>query len=139
MANREIVKKYSNDEMTIVWQPAKCIHSSVCVKTLPKVYRRDSRPWIVMDNATTEELKSQVGQCPSGALTYYLNDEVETTHETTLTPLPNGPLLIKGEIRVTDKNGNVEIKTGANAFCRCGGSSSKPYCDGTHKKIGFEG
>ena len=61
-------KEYSNGEITIVWQPKKCIHSGVCVKTLPKVYNPQERPWIKPENATTQELIDQVGKCPSGAL-----------------------------------------------------------------------
>ena len=61
-------KEYSNGQVTIVWQPKLCIHSGVCVKTLPKVYNTKERPWIKPENATTEELVSQVAKCPSGAL-----------------------------------------------------------------------
>ena len=61
-------KEYSNGEITIVWQPKLCIHSGVCVKTLPKVYNTKERPQIKPENATTEELISQVAKCPSGAL-----------------------------------------------------------------------
>ena len=68
-------KEYSNGEITIVWQPEKCIHSGVCVQTLPKVYNPKERPWIKIENATTEELKDQVSKCPSGALSYYMNNE----------------------------------------------------------------
>ena len=70
-----IKREYSNDEITIVWQPAICIHSSVCVETLPKVYNPDERPWVKIENATTEELKAQVNNCPSGALSYYENKD----------------------------------------------------------------
>ena len=72
---REIKKNYSNGELTIVWQPAKCIHSGVCVKTLPRVYNPKEKPWIKIENATTEELKTQIAKCPSGALSYFLNDK----------------------------------------------------------------
>jgi uncharacterized Fe-S cluster protein YjdI len=72
---RDIAKNYSNGELTIVWQPKKCIHSGVCVKTLPKVYHPAERPWIKIENATTEELKSQVDKCPSGALSYFMNKD----------------------------------------------------------------
>lgn len=61
-------KEYSNGEVTIVWQPKLCIHSGVCVKTLPKVYNPKERPWIKPENATTLELIDQVAKCPSGAL-----------------------------------------------------------------------
>lgn len=62
------MKEYSNGEITILWQPKKCTHSGVCVKTLPQVYNPKLRPWIKIDNATTDELKAQVAKCPSGAL-----------------------------------------------------------------------
>lgn len=70
-------KEYSNGELTIVWQPAKCIHSGVCVRTLPQVYDPKAKPWITIENAGTEELKAQIDKCPSGALSYYLNADKE--------------------------------------------------------------
>lgn len=66
-------KEYSNGELSVIWKQEKCIHSAVCVKTLPKVYNPRERPWIKAANATTEELKAQIDKCPSGALTYRLN------------------------------------------------------------------
>lgn len=66
-------KTYANDDITIKWQPKLCTHSAVCVKTLPKVYNPQAVPWVTIENATTEELIAQVGQCPSGALSYTLN------------------------------------------------------------------
>lgn len=75
MEAREITKEYSNGELTIVWKPARCIHSGICVKKLPKVYHPREKPWITIENATTEELREQLPTCPSGALSYYLNKD----------------------------------------------------------------
>jgi len=63
-------KEYSNGEITIIGESEKCIHSGICVKTLPKVYNPQERPWIKIDNATSEELMNQIDSCPSGALSY---------------------------------------------------------------------
>jgi len=71
----EITKTYSNGEITIVWKPGKCIHSGVCARILPQVYKPREKPWITIENATTEELKAQLVKCPSGALSYYTNEE----------------------------------------------------------------
>ncbi len=71
---KEIVKNYSNGELTVVWKPNLCIHSGVCVRTLPKVYNTKERPWIKPENASTEELKAQINNCPSGALSYFMNE-----------------------------------------------------------------
>lgn len=51
---------------------------------------------------------------------------------------PNGPYIVDGDFVLIDENGN-EIQPVKKALCRCGGSTTKPYCDGTHSKIGFQG
>ena len=63
-----VTKEYSNGEITILWRPEKCIHSGVCVRTLPAVYHPRERPWIQPENATSAEIVRQVAMCPSGAL-----------------------------------------------------------------------
>ena len=56
-----------------------------------------------------------------------------------ITPYPNGPYLIRGAFEVTDTDGEViETRRGTIALCRCGASQTKPFCDGTHKAIGFK-
>lgn len=65
-----LIKKYSNGEITIIWEPKKCIHAGECVKALPKVYKPKAKPWINIDHATSAELKEQIGKCPSGALSF---------------------------------------------------------------------
>ena len=70
---RETVKEYTNGELTIVWKPKTCIHAAECVKALPNVYRAKEKPWIQIENATTQELKDQIKKCPSGALNYFMN------------------------------------------------------------------
>jgi len=75
MEKKNIIKEYTNGELTVVWQPAKCIHAAICVKTLPHVYDPNAKPWIKAENGSTEELKAQIKQCPSGTLSYYMNGE----------------------------------------------------------------
>jgi uncharacterized Fe-S cluster protein YjdI len=65
MSNHE----YTNGEITIIWKPNLCIHAGICVKTLPKVYHPKDKPWITIENATSEELINQVQLCPSKELT----------------------------------------------------------------------
>lgn len=69
---KEIVKEYSNGELTVLWKPAKCIHAAECVKSLPEVYNPAEKPWIKAENASTQALKDQIAKCPSGALSYRL-------------------------------------------------------------------
>lgn len=61
-------------------------------------------------------------------------------NEVKITVRPNGPLRVEGPIRLLDSNGAQWDLTGkpAISLCRCGASSNKPFCDGTHAKIGFQ-
>ncbi len=142
--------KYTNDEVTVVWKPKACIHSTICWKGLIEVFNPKERPWVKMDGATTEKIIEQVRQCPSGALSYYLNvdeakendpDKVVAEAATILKVevTPDGPYLIKTECLIVHSDGREETKTGTVALCRCGASTNKPYCDGSHRKVGFEG
>jgi uncharacterized Fe-S cluster protein YjdI len=73
MEQKENSKEYTNGDITVVWKPSKCIHAGVCVKTLPEVYHPKEKPWIKPEMATTEQLKSQIIKCPSGALSFFMN------------------------------------------------------------------
>lgn len=138
--------KYSNKEITILWKPNLCIHSTNCWKGLLAVFNPSLKPWINAYGAKTEKIIDQVCKCPSGALSYVLNEEKESTSKEHIESIEhvvevteNGPLLIYGTIKVKDSEGNETVKNKTTAFCRCGGSKNKPYCDGTHVKINFKG
>lgn len=60
--------KYTNDGVTILWQPDKCTHSGMCVRGLSAVFNPDISPWIDMSKAETQRIVEQVQKCPSGAL-----------------------------------------------------------------------
>ena len=56
----------------------------------------------------------------------------------TITPLENGPYLVKGPVTLLDADGGeYQVERASIALCRCGGSTNKPFCDGTHSKVGF--
>ena len=52
-------------------------------------------------------------------------------------PIPNGPLRVKGNLEVISGTGRTITRMTEAWFCRCGQSGNKPFCDGTHKKVGF--
>ena len=144
MSEREIIKEYSSEEITVIWKPKKCIHSEICVKTLPEVYKPKEKRWIVPDNASMEALQSQIDKCPSGALEYRLKNEQSQENksnnmEQKIEVLANGPLMVHGTLEITHADGRKEIKEKAAAFCRCGASENKPFCDGKHRSVGFKG
>lgn len=142
--------KYTNGEVTVVWKPKTCIHSTLCWKGLLEVFNPKEKPWIKMGGASTEKIIEQVRKCPSGALSYYLNDETpsnetedkvvaESASIMKIQVSHNGPYLIKTECLIVHSDGREETKTGTVALCRCGASANKPYCDGNHRKIDFKG
>lgn len=59
------------------------------------------------------------------------------TSNVTLTVLPNGPIMVEGNIKVVKKDGSAEIKEQKSFICRCGHSINKPYCDGKHQHNNF--
>ena len=139
----EIIKHYTNNEVTVVWQPSKCIHSAICFKGLPHVFDPRKRPWVTLESEQTQKVIEQVKACPSGALSYFMNaednQESQEIVNTVVEVLENGPLLIYGNLKVKDKDGNETQKSKTTAFCRCGQSESKPYCDGSHVGVAFVG
>jgi uncharacterized Fe-S cluster protein YjdI len=143
MAAKEkpVVKEYATDEIVVEWEPRLCFHSLNCVKGLPQVFDRDRRPWVKPDAASADEVDAAVARCPSGALrTRRLRGGLPKRPQTLeVRASAGGPLLLRGAVRITDADGDVLYEGERAALCRCGGSSNKPFCDGTHKTNGFEG
>ncbi|MBS1772710.1 MAG: (4Fe-4S)-binding protein [Bacteroidetes bacterium] len=69
-----MVKHYTNGEITIVWKPEVCQHSKICWTELLNVFDPRKHPWIEMSGADTERIIQQVNRCPSGALSYFRNE-----------------------------------------------------------------
>lgn len=141
------MKKYSNKEITITWEPEKCIHSRQCFSSLIKVFDPRKRPWINIDGSDNESIMKTIDHCPSKALGYFKKDETtEISNEITISEdavkiklLDKGPIEFNGECVIVDKDGNESYKTGKFFLCRCGSSNNKPFCDGTHRKVNFQG
>ena len=140
-----VTKKYTNGDVTIVWKPSRCIHSTKCFNGLPSVFDPAKRPWINAEGSDTRHIIEQVKQCPSTALSYFMNSEGDNTSndqvdvETIVEAKPNGPLFVYGNITVKKPDGQIEKRTNVTAFCRCGNSGNKPFCDGSHVKAEFKG
>lgn len=135
---KKIIKRYDNDEITVVWQPEKCIHSKICAHGLPEVFNPENRPWVQLERSDNEKIIAQVEACPSGALS--LESEVKANNDapTNISVIQGGPLLINGKLSITLASGEQESKDGTTALCRCGASANKPYCDGSHNNINFD-
>ncbi|MEW8303870.1 MAG: CDGSH iron-sulfur domain-containing protein [Candidatus Thiodiazotropha sp.] len=62
----------------------------------------------------------------------------ESGGELNITPLPDGPLLLSGNVTIKASSGRTAWHGSKAALCRCGSSKNKPFCDGAHKSIGFK-
>ena len=145
LSRRRITKRYSNGEVTVVWQPHLCAHSTICFRGLPAVFDPRVRPWVRIDGAPTERIVAQVKECPSGALSYVMDQPAAVPSaapeggELRIEVRPNGPLVLHGRCTIQRPDGSREERDGKTTLCRCGGSANKPYCDGSHKTNGFTG
>jgi len=135
-----VTREYATDEIVVEWEPRLCYHSRNCVRSLPQVFDEQARPWVKVDAASADEIEAAVALCPSGALhTRRPGTAKRRPAVADIRASENGPLLLRGDIRVLDAEGNVLYEGDRAALCRCGGSANKPFCDGTHAKNGFRG
>lgn len=134
-------REYSNGDLTVVWQAKKCMHSGICFAGLRQVFNPKRRPWVDLSQASTEQIRAQVKECPSGALSLKADTNVvaPALAERVVEVMPNGPLRVFGKVTVKRADGSCSEHDQVTAFCRCGASGNKPFCDGSHRKVGFSG
>ena len=105
-----------------------------------QVFNPAARPWVSIDAATADQIAETIMTCPTGALHFERLEggpqegQLETT---TIDVRPNGPLYIRGHVRIEGPGGHLIREDTRVALCRCGQSNNKPFCDGTHRQIGF--
>lgn len=132
-------RHYRGKDIEVSFDLDQCIHVGECLRRLPETFALDRRPWIAPDAASADDVAAVVERCPSGALQYQRLDggaqEVGPA-PVTVTPVRNGPLLVRGRIEMRRDDGTREVMPRAT-LCRCGSSANKPFCDNTHLRIGF--
>lgn len=136
----EVLRKYEGARINVNWEPKLCIHVTNCIRALPGVFDPNARPWVRVDAADAEAIAAAIRTCPTGALRYERTDgapQEAPDVPTTVEPRPNGPLFLRGDIEVIDQQGNVVRSATRVALCRCGHSNNKPYCDLSHRAVGF--
>jgi uncharacterized Fe-S cluster protein YjdI/CDGSH-type Zn-finger protein len=135
-----VERVYANDSIEVTWEPAFCIHAAECLRGLPAVFDNRRRPWIIVDNGPAADIGSVIQRCPTGALHFRRLDggpQEPVPEETTVTERPNGPLYVRGKIRIFAQDHSPLREDTRVALCRCGASANKPFCDGSHRRVGF--
>lgn len=130
-------KSYTGERIVVRYNPKRCIHFAACVRELPQVFDTTRRPWIMPDEADADTLAVVVQQCPTGAL--HFERRGGAAHEQPTSPArvqvaADGPLYLRGSITVQHEDGTPIVTDTRIALCRCGMSSNKPLCDGTHRQ-----
>lgn len=142
-ANRlpsDIMREYSSPNIRVQWFPSRCIHSAACIRTLPQVFDARRRPWIDVGAADADAIAEAVVKCPTGALHYVRTDggsQEQRADTVSVVAIRNGPYFLTGPVKVTDSSGQILREDTRVALCRCGQSKHLPFCDNTHRTIGF--
>jgi uncharacterized Fe-S cluster protein YjdI len=134
------VHNYTGEKIDVTYESGRCIHVAECIRRLHAVFDTTRRPWVLPDAALPDSVAETVVACPSGALHYERTDggEAEPVQEqNTIRLVRNGPLYLRGDCTIVNGAGELVVHDTRAALCRCGGSANKPFCDGTHEKIGF--
>jgi uncharacterized Fe-S cluster protein YjdI/CDGSH-type Zn-finger protein len=137
---RAVTRVYDSAGIRVVWDATLCIHTGICLQRLPAVFDVTARPWVQLaDTADVDAVAATIRACPTGALRYEggrVAPEVPD-EPTTVEVRPNGPLFVRGRVRVQGpggRNGREEFRV---ALCRCGASENKPFCDNSHRIVEF--
>ncbi len=126
---------YEAEQVTILDDRSVCAHAGECTDRLPSVWKLKSEPWIDPEGAPAGEITQVVRQCPSGALQYTepgSTDPVEEALSPAIRASVDGPYHLRGGIPVSSSDGESYEVRNRQTLCRCGRSSNKPFCDGTH-------
>jgi len=131
---------YTGVKITIHDNRGICAHAGHCTDNLSSVFKLGTEPWIDPDGATTENIIETINKCPSGALSYTI-DNIEyrdRNRDPMVTITKDGPYAITGNIELIGQQNGEGSSTEHFTLCRCGGSKNKPFCDGTHWHIEFK-
>jgi len=151
MGEKKQYREYKMDDLIIFWNLSYCSHSGKCTSAMPQVFDMNRRPWICTEGADPLEIIKVIDSCPSGALKYELTDESRIDPDLAKGPgwigyrvseqsavqirmVKNGPLLVKGPVRLLDGEGNQLLECESVVLCRCGKTKNPPFCDGSHRE-----
>lgn len=130
-------RTYVGDQVVMTDDRSICSTAGFCANRMTTV-------WVMIDETSDpqvrERLRGMISPCPSGALDQAPAEgsaPVEPVFEPSIAVIHDGPLWVRGGIPVESADGVAYEVRNRVTLCRCGESSNKPFCDGTHKEVGF--
>lgn len=138
-ANRaatDLTREYSGRGIRVQWYAGRCIHTAECIRALPGVFDPRRRPWIDLTRGEADAVAEAVLRCPTGALHFERFDggpQESVPAGVRVRPVPDGPLLLHGDVEIRDEHGALLRRDTRVALCRCGKSRHMPFCDNSHR------
>jgi uncharacterized Fe-S cluster protein YjdI len=134
-----LLQTYQDGELTVTFEPRRCIHAAACIRALPEVFDSTARPWIRLERGASAPILAAVLACPTGALRAYDGGSpIELDAEpVSVRASRHGPLVVRGDVRVVLEDGTELLRDTRVALCRCGHSARLPFCDNSHRTAGF--
>jgi len=132
------IHRYEGADIVVEFDLGRCIHTGDCSRDLPEVFNTKRRGrWVKPDAAPADDVARICANCPTGALRCISKSTGQTMdaapQRNSIQVMADGPLYVHARMTV---NGKPEPGHRA-AFCRCGASRLMPYCDNSHREIGF--
>ena len=134
-------KRYTGEAIDVTYDAGRCIHVAECIRRLHAVFDTTRRPWVLPDASSADSVAATILTCPSGALHYERKDGgtgEPTPEHNTIRLVRNGPLYLRGGFTIVNGAGELIVNDTRASLCRCGASAHKPFCDNSHRTVGFE-
>src|SRR4051812_8230406 len=134
------LQTYVADEVTVTFDPTRCVHAAECIRALPEVFDTRRARWIRPERASADDVVRAVERCPTGALHYQRaagDAERAADGPVRVQASRDGALYVRGEVTLVAEDGTPLGGGLRFALCRCGASRAQPFCDGSHRRAGF--
>jgi CDGSH-type Zn-finger protein len=138
-SDQQKIYSYAGAEIDVHYSKLLCSHAAECGRLASAVFDPAQKPWIQPDNGSADLIKEVVQACPSGALRYSLKGEEPqhlTADQAGISIQKDGPYWVQNIPLEGGDSGPNGTDT-KYVLCRCGQSKNKPFCDGTHRDIGW--
>nr|WP_070961145.1 CDGSH iron-sulfur domain-containing protein [Hyphomonas sp. Mor2] len=140
--SKTTIFEYKGDAQTVTWDRRLCIHVGECGRAKGDLFVTGRDPWCDPNLSDMDKTEAIVARCPTGALAVkggdgaYLTEPVPAENDVHVSN--DGPLYVSGELSVDGASDDMHSVRRRAALCRCGASKNKPFCDNSHRDIGFQ-
>ncbi|MEL7547006.1 MAG: (4Fe-4S)-binding protein, partial [Pseudomonadota bacterium] len=140
--SKKTIFEYQGEAQKVTWDRRLCIHVGECGRAKGELFVAGRKPWCDPDSADDENVADVVRRCPTGALAIKTPSGVAITEppETAnvISVSNDGPLYVSGDLSIDGAADDMQSVLRRAALCRCGASNNKPFCDNSHRALGFQ-